>query len=255
MRHDLIAEHIRPLDPEGAEKREFLAARVRRAQCEAARQKPGHLALGKTTEEGRALKARDFACVLGAPIAVEHAKAGEIEVGLGRRREPAELEARGIIGEPADRAVLDRVDGHGVLVDEAAMQGLDDKTPPFGVPDAILPMDMDRLVLLESEVAEVLRQIRVRRHVGSARQLPGDLDDRIRIEAFSLAEDRAQERGEFGLLRETRLWQQRAGERRERRLEQGAPRRAAKPGGGSLERVCVGFGHEMTKVASERLSN
>src|SRR4029077_4722062 len=154
MRHDLVGEHIRPLDPEGAEKREFLAARVRRPQGEATRQKSGHLALGKATEEGRALEARDLACVLGAPVAVEHETAGEIEVGLRRRREPAELEARGIIGEAADRAVLDRVDRHGVLVDEAAMQRLDDKSPSFGVPDTILPMDMDRLILLESEVAE-----------------------------------------------------------------------------------------------------
>ena len=159
------------------------------------------------------MEARDLACVFGAPVAEQHAKPGEIEVGLGGVA-PPELEARDVVGETADRAVLDDVDRDRILVDEAAMQGLDHKTTPFGVPDAILPMDVDRLVLLEGEIAQRVRQVGRGRHIGAPRQLAGDLDDRVRVEALSFAEHGTQERRKIGLLRETRRGKLRTGERR-----------------------------------------
>src|SRR5262249_48959545 len=76
---DLLAQRVRTLDPEGTEGREFLAARLCRAQDQAACRDTSDLALRQTAKKGRALEARDLAHILGAAVAEDDLEARKIE--------------------------------------------------------------------------------------------------------------------------------------------------------------------------------
>ena len=182
MDDERIARERRPLDPDGPEDREFLAARVGCANRQAARESAEILAAGQRPEKARPLEDRNFGEV-AAVGRLQNAEAGKTDVRhFGRRRQVAEIEQGGIIGKRSDDAVFHEIDLHRRGKDEAAMQRLDGEAHVIVGPDRGIRLVLDLDVLVVGQRGESIGQRCRRRLEGLFCKSPRHVGDVALIE-------------------------------------------------------------------------
>ncbi len=150
----------RALDEHRAEDRELLAAGIGRAEGQRAGVDAEALSLGDEPEERGALEHREVRQVGPVGKAGAQAKAREARIlGEVRQGDAAGVEARRIVGDRPDAAVLDQEQRDAAGEDRPAMQRLDREADIVAGPDRGGGLRADGAVLLAAQALEAGREV------------------------------------------------------------------------------------------------
>ena len=174
MDHQRSGAGKRPLQPEGAEQRKFLAGRIGGLDGEAARREAVAEVLGRRPGNSLRRGMRRARRRGRAGSAVGDPEAGEAQV-FGRRRLSAqgvaEREQVGAVGDGSGSPVGHLEQVHARSVQEAAVEGLELDRQPCVPPQGALGIVADVAVLVVAEAAQRPRQGGVGRAVRAGREL------------------------------------------------------------------------------------